>query len=95
MPELAVSVTAVIKKRYAISAGNLIGSDIFNMFGVVGVAGILAPMSFDVGARVDVFLLIGIVGLVTVFMRTGWILSKKEGMLLVLIGIIRWYQLLM
>ncbi|MBU2560288.1 calcium/sodium antiporter [archaeon] len=95
VPELAVSITAVIKKRYAISAGNLIGSDIFNMFGVVGVAGILAPMSFDIGARVDVFILIGIVGLVMIFMRTGWILSRKEGMLLVLVGVVRWYQLLM
>jgi cation:H+ antiporter len=94
IPELAVSLIAIIKKHHAISAGNLIGSDIFNMFGVVGVAGIMAPMSFDIGARVDVFLLIGIVGLVMVFMRTGWILSRKEGMLLILIGVVRWYQLL-
>jgi cation:H+ antiporter len=94
VPELAVSVTAAIKKRYAISAGNLIGSDIFNMFGVVGVAGILTPMSFDIAARVDVFILIGIVGLVMVFMRTGWTVSRKEGLFLILIGVIRWYQLL-
>ena len=94
VPELAVSVTAAIKKRYAISAGNLIGSDIFNMFGVVGFAGILTRMSFDIAARVDVFILVGVVGLVLVFMRTGWTVSRKEGLFLILIGVIRWYQLL-
>jgi cation:H+ antiporter len=78
VPELAVSVTAAIRKYYAISAGNLIGSDIFNMFGVVGFAGILTNMSFDIAARVDVFILVGVVGLVTVLMRTGWVVSRKE-----------------
>jgi len=94
VPELAVSMAAVIKKRYAISAGNLIGSNIFNIFGVIGFAGMLTRMSFDIAARFDIFIMVGSVILVTLLMRTGWIVSRKEGLLLVLIGIIWWYKLL-
>ncbi|MFH1774179.1 MAG: calcium/sodium antiporter [Methanobacteriota archaeon] len=94
VPELAVSMAAVIKKRYAISAGNLIGSNIFNIFGVIGFAGMLTRMSFDIAARFDIFIMVGSVILVTILMKTGWIVSRKEGLLLVLIGIIWWYKLL-
>jgi Ca2+/Na+ antiporter len=40
-PELATSLAGVIKNRYGISAGNVIGSDIFNLLGVLGMAGLL------------------------------------------------------
>jgi cation:H+ antiporter len=94
VPELAVSVTAAIKKYYAISAGNLIGSNIFNIFGVIGFAGLLTRMLFDIAARFDIFIMVGSVILVTLLMKTGWIVSRKEGLLLVLIGVIWWYKLL-
>jgi cation:H+ antiporter len=45
VPELATSMVAVYKGRYGISAGNLIGSDLFNMLGVLGVAAILNPLN--------------------------------------------------
>ncbi len=47
MPELATSLVAVKKKKHGISAGNLIGSDLFNMLGVLGVAAILRPLSLN------------------------------------------------
>lgn len=94
VPELAVSMTAAIKKYYAISAGNLIGSNIFNIFGVIGFAGMLTRMSFDIAARFDIFIMVGSVILATLLMKTGWIVSRKEGLLLVLVGIIWWYKLL-
>jgi cation:H+ antiporter len=94
VPELATSLTAAMRKYYGISAGNLIGSDIFNMFGVVGVAGLLSEMSFDPDSIVSVAILIGMVSLVAIFARTGWIISRREGLILVLISVARWCQTL-
>jgi cation:H+ antiporter len=94
VPELAVSITAAIRKYYAISAGNLIGSNIFNIFGVIGFAGILTKMSFDPAARFDIGIMLGSGILVTTLMRRGWMVSRKEGLLLVFIGVAWWYKLL-
>ncbi len=89
-PELATSLAGVLKGRYGISAGNLIGSDIFNLLGVLGLAGMLRPIEVDVAARVSLVSLSAMVFLVLVFMRTGWRVSRLEGFVLVAIGLARW-----
>ena len=89
-PELATSLVGVIKGRYAMSAGNVIGSDIFNLLGVLGLAGILRPMSVDSMARVSLAALCGMVFLVIFFMRTGWRVSRLEGLALIAIAASRW-----
>ena len=45
-PEFATSLAAALRSRYGMSVGNLIGSDIFNLFGVLGVAGIFKKNLF-------------------------------------------------
>jgi len=45
IPELAASVIAVIKKEKAISVGNLIGSNIFNLLAVLGITSIITPIN--------------------------------------------------
>lgn len=45
MPELATSVVAAIKKRSDIAIGNVVGSNIFNIFLILGVAGLIHPIS--------------------------------------------------
>lgn len=89
-PELATSLAGVLKGRYGISAGNLIGSDIFNLLGVLGLAGMLRTIEVDVAARVSLVSLSAMVFLVLVFMRTGWRVSRLEGLILVAIGLARW-----
>jgi cation:H+ antiporter len=82
---------AVIRGRHGISAGNLIGSDIFNLLGVLGLAAALRPMTIDSGAYGSLWVLVGMVTLVVVFlMRTGWKISRWEGALLIVINLIRW-----
>ena len=44
VPELAASVIAIINKEKAISLGNLIGSNIFNIFAVLGITSIITPV---------------------------------------------------
>jgi cation:H+ antiporter len=89
-PEFATSLAAALKSRYSMSVGNLIGSDIFNLFGVLGVAGILRDLPVGVEARVNLVILSMMVAIVLLFMRTGWVVSRKEGVILVLIGLLRW-----
>jgi len=91
-PELVTSLIAVLRGHDSISAGNLIGSDIFNLLGVLGVAAILQPMSIDPSAYSSIYILSGMVILVIVMMRTGWKLSHWEGGTLVLINVVRWYM---
>jgi cation:H+ antiporter len=45
VPELAASIIAVLKKEKAISLGNLIGSNIFNILAVIGITSIITPVS--------------------------------------------------
>jgi cation:H+ antiporter len=80
----------VLKGRYGISAGNLIGSDIFNLLGVLGLAGLMHPVGVDPMARVSLGALIAMVLLVVFFMRTGWRVSRWEGGVLVLLALARW-----
>jgi len=89
IPELAASIIAVIKKEKAISLGNLIGSNIFNLLAVLGITSIITPIHVvDQGLLTnDIFWMLGISFLVLplVFfpksLRLGW----REG--LILLGI--------
>ena len=90
-PEFATSVSAAMKGRHGIAIGNLIGSDLFNLLGVLGLAGILNPTYISEGIFNSVFLLVMMVGLALLMIRTNWKISRPEGILLVTINLVRWY----
>jgi cation:H+ antiporter len=90
VPELATTLAGVARGRMSIAAGNVIGSDLFNILGVLGVAGILQPMGLEDTARGSLIALSGMALLVLIFLRTGWRVSRTEGLLLVLLGLLRW-----
>jgi len=89
-PEFATSLMAAYKRRYAMSVGNLIGSDLYNLLGVLGLAAMLRPLQIDPVGIKSVYLLAGMVAIVVVFMRTGFRLSRTEGLVLIAISIVRW-----
>ncbi len=89
-PEFATSVVAAVKGHHGLSVGNLIGSDIFNMFGVLGLASVIRSLSIDLSARSSIIALVFMVALVLLFIRTGWVISRREGFILVAIGLGRW-----
>ena len=47
LPELATSVIAAIRKQTEIAVGNIVGSNIFNIFGILGTTAVLAPIPAD------------------------------------------------
>jgi len=89
-PELATSLVAVLRGHHGISAGTLIGSDLFNLLGVLGLASCLRPMTIDATGYSSLVLLLCLVTLVVIMMRTGWRISRPEGGVLVLINLGRW-----
>ena len=91
-PEFATSVTAAVKGRHGIAVGNLIGSDLFNLLGVLGLAGMINPTSLSSDIFGSVFLLVLMVGLTLFMIRTNWSISRTEGAILVTINLIRWYM---
>ncbi|MFL3005718.1 MAG: calcium/sodium antiporter [Candidatus Neomarinimicrobiota bacterium] len=90
-PEFATSIAAAIKGRHGIAIGNLIGSDLFNLLGVLGLAGIINPSVITQDIFDSVFILVLMVGLTLLLIRTNWKISRAEGTLLVSINLIRWY----
>lgn len=87
IPELAASIIAMIKKEKAISLGNLVGSNIFNLLAVLGITSIITPINvIDQNLLTnDIFWMLGISFLILplVFIPTGRRLGWRDGMILV------------
>ncbi|MGE0443473.1 MAG: calcium/sodium antiporter [Gemmatimonadales bacterium] len=82
-PELATSVVAALRKQSDIAIANLIGSNIFNVFGILGAAGLLLPLRVAPGLlHNDMPWMVGTAVLLFVLMVTRRVLSRPEGLLL-------------
>ncbi len=86
LPELATSVTAALKKNSGIAIGNVIGSNLFNVFFVLGCSATISPLPMGGINNVDMAVLIGSAIL---FWLVGWFFKKRtitrmEGALLVI-----------
>ena len=85
LPEMTVSVTAAKKGLGNIAVGNVIGSNIANILLIVGVAGMIFPLSI-IGLTITIsapfMILMGLI--VLVFIKTGWSIKRWEGALLFL-----------
>ncbi len=92
IPELAASVIAVIKKQKAISVGNLIGSNIFNLLAVLGITSIITPITVQDQSLLtnDVFwmLAISFAILPLVFLPKGLRLGWRDGLVLLILYVI-------
>lgn len=86
VPELATSVIAVIKKEKAISLGNLLGSNIFNIFAVLGITAMITPVQVMDKALLesDIYWMLGFAFLVLplVFVPSKMKLGWRDGLIL-------------
>ncbi len=85
MPELVTSVIAVRKGQGDVAFGNIVGSNIFNILGILGVTALVQPLVIP--AQVigfDVWVLLGTTLAFVVFSVTGWRVGRREGAALVL-----------
>lgn len=86
LPELATSVVSAIKGKPGIAIGNVIGSNIFNIFLVLGASAAVRPLEFGEISETDLLVL---TGSALIFWAMGWFWGKRtftraEGAVLVL-----------
>ncbi|MDX1652035.1 MAG: calcium/sodium antiporter [Brumimicrobium sp.] len=74
LPELATSVVAAVKKNNDIAVGNIVGSNIFNIFFILGVSSLIKPIEFSTKFNIDLYLLV--IG--TVFLFATMFIGKKK-----------------
>ncbi len=88
LPELASSVVAAIRKESDIAIGNIIGACILNIGFVLGISGLLSPFSVPL-LKIDDLLIMFLVGLLLFpFLKTNYKISRKEGIVFVMIYIV-------
>lgn len=88
LPELATSVVAAVKKEQDIAIGNVVGSNIFNILAILGVAPLISPIQTQGISYVDMFLMLGVTVLLYPFMKSGMKISRKEGIAFLVIYIL-------
>ena len=84
LPELVTSLVAAKKGEVDMALGNVIGSDIFNILFVLGIATAISPISFLMENVIDIILLIIMSVIVLAFAWTRQQINRKEGILMLL-----------
>ena len=85
VPELATSIIAAFKREADIAVGNVIGSNLFNLLVVLGLAVLIQPVDVsDTIKLVDLPLMTAFAIGAIVIARTGWRIGRLEGWLLML-----------
>lgn len=88
LPELVTSVVAARKGESEIALGNVVGSNIFNILFILGMSGIVHPLTCDPGAFIDTILLIGVCLIMYFVCMTGKKATRPEGYVCILLYII-------
>jgi len=84
LPELATSVVASLRGEGDISAGNVIGSNFFNLLCILGLTVMVRPLQMGDIRNVDLYVMAGITGLLLPIMFTGFRIGRREGLFLLL-----------
>lgn len=86
LPELITSIVAALKKNSSIAIGNVLGSNILNIFVVLGISSLITPLPFDTRMNHQLMILFcaNAIMLGTVFTGKGRKISRFEGLLLTL-----------
>ena len=85
LPEFVTSVIATRKGETEIAIGNVVGSNIFNILFVLGIAAVLSPMTISVEAGIDIIFMIFITILLFMNMKQEKFILKKHGIFYILL----------
>lgn len=87
LPELATSAVAAYKGNSDIAVGNVVGSNIFNIFFILGITSVIKPIPFDMENQVDLIASLGSSILLFFFMFIGkkHRLEKKQGIIFLIL----------
>ena len=80
LPELVTSVLAAWRRQPDIAFGNIVGSNIYNVFGILGVTALVEPIPVPPELlSLDIWVMLGATILLFIFALTGWRLTRGEG----------------
>lgn len=86
LPELATSAVAAYKKQTDIAIGNVVGSNIFNIFWVLGFSALIKPLPFSQSSDIDILMTIfaSLLLFVVMFVDKKHVIQKWQGVLMIL-----------
>ncbi len=92
LPELATSLVAAWRRQADIAVGNVVGSNVFNILGILGAASLVSPMASDGVGRTDLLVMVLFSVLLLPLLYTDRLLHRLEGVLLLLLygGYLAW-----
>lgn len=85
LPELVTSIVAARKNEVDMALGNVIGSNVFNILFVLGIAASISPIAFIMENVIDIILLVAMSALVWIFAWTKQKIGRTEGIVMLLI----------
>ncbi|RVV98337.1 calcium/sodium antiporter [Mesobaculum littorinae] len=85
LPELATTVMAAIRRQADVALGNVIGSNMFNLLGILGVASLVGPIPVeDAALHFDIWVMLAAALVVAPFALWSWQLGRRAGLALTL-----------
>jgi len=89
LPELVTSAIAAYKKQPDIAIGNIVGSNIFNIFWILGVSAIIRPLPFSANSMVDILMTVfaSLILFVIMFVGKRHMVERWQGALMVVVYI--------
>ncbi len=83
LPELATTLAAAFRREAAVALGNVIGSNMFNLLGIIGVAGLVGTLPVEPAfLRFDLWVMLGASVLIAPFVFRGWTINRIWGAIL-------------
>ena len=82
LPELATSVVSARKGNSGIAIGNVLGSNVFNVLGILGVTGVICPMQLQGITITDLSMLVISMIMIWFFSFTKYVIQRWEGLIL-------------
>lgn len=85
LPELIASVMAALRKHTDIALGNILGSNIYNILGILGVTALVHPIDIPEQIKVlDIWVMLGATGALVACIVTSWKVTRLQGGLMML-----------
>jgi len=82
LPELATTVMAAIRRHADVAIGNVIGSNVFNLLGIIGVASLVGPIPVDEDfLEFDLWVMLAASLVLIPFVFKGWRMGKRVGLI--------------
>jgi cation:H+ antiporter len=87
LPELATSAIAAYKKQADIAIGNVVGSNIFNIFCILGISSVIRPLPFNPANNIDFLIMIiaTVILFIIMFIGKKRIIERWQGLFMILI----------